>query len=223
MTTLWQIVRPARRTTSPGEPSPVVTWEHLGVSTSPTTDGADEVDAYLAAVPETPRATLESTRSTLHRLLPRAVDAMKYGMPAVLVDGNAVAGYAAFKEHCGYYPMSGAVIERAAEHLGAYATSKGGLQFPLDRALPVGLVRRLVRLRLDELGEVTNGVRREYFDDGTIKAEGRMRKGELDGPWHWFRKDGTPLRSGSFRLGERVGTWTTFDADGHPAKVTELG
>ncbi len=188
-----------------------------------TNDGASEVDAYLAAVPDVPRATLESTRATLHRLLPRAVDAMKYGMPALLLDDTAVAGYAAFKDHCGYYPMSGAVIDRAAEHLAGYPTSKGGLQFPLDRPLPVGIVRRLVRLRLDELGEVTSGPRREYFDDGTIKAVGRMRKGELDGPWNWFRKDGTPLRSGSFRAGARVGTWTTFDRDGNPAKVTELG
>ena len=186
-------------------------------------DGTERVDGYLAGRPEVQRATLEHLRTTLHRLLPRAVDAMKYGMPAVLLDGNGVAGYAGFKDHCGYYPLSGEVIDRAGDRIAAYPTSKGGLQFPSDRPLPVGVVRHLVRLRLDELGEVTDGVRREYFDDGTIKAEGRMRTGDLHGPWRWFRKDGTPLRTGSFRNGDRVGTWTTYDRDGRPTKVSELG
>ena len=78
---------------------------------------------------------------------------MKYGMPAVLVDGAGIAGYAAFaRHHCGYYPFSGTVLERAGDIVARYPTSKGGLRFPVDEPLPVDVVRQLVRLRLDELG-----------------------------------------------------------------------
>jgi uncharacterized protein YdhG (YjbR/CyaY superfamily) len=186
-----------------------------------TTDpdgGAEQVERYLAAAPQPQQDTLRAVRATLHRLLPRATDAMKYSMPAVLLDGAGVAGYAAFKAHCGYFPFSSEVVRRAGDTVAAYSTSKGGLQFAIDRPLPVGVVRELVRLRLDELSSVTDGVRRDYYGDGTLKAEGRMRDGELHGDWRWYRKDGSLLRTGSFRAGEKVGNWTTHDRSGEPVR-----
>lgn len=186
-----------------------------------TTDpavGAEQVEHYLADAPQPHQDTLRAVRATLHKVLPRATDAMKYSMPAVLLDGTAVAGYAAFKEHCGYFPFSSGVLDRAGDTVARYPTSKGGLQFAVDRPLPVGVIRQLVRLRLDELGEVADGIRREYFDDGTLRAEGRMRAGELHGDWRWYRKDGSLLRTGSFRAGEKVGNWTTHDRSGEPVR-----
>ena len=58
--------------------------------------------------------------------------------------------------------------------------------------------------------------RTDYHKDGTLKARGTMRDGQLDGFWEWFRKDGTMLRSGQFDMGERTGEWTTYDAAGKP-------
>jgi uncharacterized protein YdhG (YjbR/CyaY superfamily) len=188
------------------------------VTTTDPAAGPEQVERYLAEAPQPQQDTLRTVRATLHKVLPRATDAMKYGMPAVLLDGIGVAGYASFKEHCGYFPFSSAVLDRAGDTVARYSTSKGGLKFAVDRPLPVGVVRRLVRLRLDELGEVTDGIRREYFDDGTLKAEGRMRAGELHGDWRWYRKDGSLLRTGTFRAGEKVGTWTTHDRSGEPLR-----
>jgi uncharacterized protein YdhG (YjbR/CyaY superfamily) len=187
------------------------------------TSGPDDVDRYLLAAPSPQRETLEQLRATLLRLLPRATEAMRYGLPAVVLDDAGIAGYGSFRDHCGYFPFSGAVLEQAGDAIAGYETSKGGLRFSVDRPLPLRVVRRLVRLRLDELGAVSSGTCREYFDDGTIKARGRMRAGELTGDWQWFRKDGSLLRTGSFRAGEQCGTWTTYDRDGNAAKVTELG
>jgi antitoxin component YwqK of YwqJK toxin-antitoxin module len=65
--------------------------------------------------------------------------------------------------------------------------------------------------------------RTDYHKDGTVKARGSMRDGQLDGYWEWFRKDGTRLRSGHFDMGERTGEWTTYDAAGNPYKVTRFG
>jgi len=60
----------------------------------------------------------------------------------------------------------------------------------------------------------------DFHKDGSIKARGTMRDGELDGYWEWFRKDGTIMRSGSFDMSKQTGEWTTFDAMGKPHKVT---
>lgn len=114
-------------------------------------DAVRAVEAYLAEAPEPHRTTLLAMRAMLRSILPDADEAMKYGMPAFIVRGKAIAGYAAFKEHCSYFPHSSAVIERAGDAVAAYETSKGGLRFAPDRPLPKTLVKRLVRLRLDEL------------------------------------------------------------------------
>lgn len=78
-------------------------------STTPA-DGADLVDRHLADAPEPQRTTLGELRTLLHRLVPDGVDGIKYGMPALLLDGAGVAGYESFRSHCGYYPFSGSVL-----------------------------------------------------------------------------------------------------------------
>jgi antitoxin component YwqK of YwqJK toxin-antitoxin module len=54
--------------------------------------------------------------------------------------------------------------------------------------------------------------------DGSIKAKGHMKDGELEGYWEWFRLDGSKLRSGHFNRGKQVGEWTTYDATGKVVK-----
>lgn len=117
--------------------------------------GAEAVERYLAGVGEPGRATLEALRATLRSLLPQADECLKYGMPAFAVRGTGVAGYAAFAKHCGYFPMSGSVLELAGDAIDGYVVSKGGLQFPLDGRLPEELVRTLVELRLAEIAGAT--------------------------------------------------------------------
>ena len=186
------------------------------------TDGTARVDEYLAQLAPDPRRTLERLRATLAKVLPHADEGMKYGMPAFVLRDKGVAGYAAFADHCGYFPMSGDVLDRAGDAVAGYTVSKGGLQFPIGGRLPVGLVRRLVRLRLDELGEVRTGPVVAYYDDGGVKSTGRMSDGVMTGAWEFFRKDGSLMRSGRFRAGEQVGTWQTFHRDGTVATTTEL-
>ncbi len=189
---------------------------------SRATNGSDQVDRYLAGVPDPQRTTLEALRARLHRLLPHADEAIRYGMPALTLQGKAVAGYAAFRDHCGYYPMSGDVIAAAGDAVSGYDLTKGGLKFAADRPLPMTLLRKLVQLRIAELADVVDGVRLEFFGDGQLKATGRMKDGRLQGNWKWFRKDGTLLRTGRFSAGEQVGTWRTYDRDGDVSRTTEF-
>lgn len=114
-------------------------------------DGAAAVEQYLDGLPEPQRSTLRALRAALLEVSPQAEEAIKYGMPALTVEGTAVAGYAGFADHCGYYPMSGGVIAAAGDAVAGYETSKGALKFPIDRPLPMALVRQLMTLRLAEL------------------------------------------------------------------------
>lgn len=70
--------------------------------------------------------------------------------------------------------------------------------------------------------KVVRGYTIKYHADGkTMWSKGKIRGGDPDGYWEWYRKDGTLKRSGTFKEGEPVGTWTTYDAEGKPYKVTE--
>jgi uncharacterized protein YdhG (YjbR/CyaY superfamily)/uncharacterized protein YndB with AHSA1/START domain len=110
------------------------------------------IDAYLAGL-ENPAAkkTLEALRLQLRKLLPGAVETISYQMPTFKVDGNAVAGFAFFKTHCGYYPFSGGVVPALKAQLDGYVTSKSGVTFPPGKPLPAKLVKLLVQTRLAEI------------------------------------------------------------------------
>ena len=113
----------------------------------------EEVLKYLGSLPEPQRGSLTQLRSDLFALLPGATEGFSYGMPAVLLNGKAVAGYFAFKNHLGYFPHSSLVTIELANELRAYKVSKGGFQFPLDHKLPGELVESLVTVRLAVLKE----------------------------------------------------------------------
>lgn len=182
----------------------------------------ERVEAHIAAQPAERQAPLRHVRGLLHAVLPAGEETIAYGMPCIAVRGKGVAGFDAFERHWSYFPMSGAALD-AVPDLPAWAErSKGGLRMALDRRLTKALVRRLVRARLDEISAVTRGKRLEFFDDGSVKAEGGMRDGRLHGAWTWWRQDGTVLRTGRFADGEQVGVWTTMDRAGRPVKETRF-
>ena len=106
------------------------------------------VEAYLAKVPEPARTTLEKIRASIRSTVPAdAVECISYGMPAFRYKG-ALVGYAAFKEHCSFFPMSATLLDDFAADLKNHRTSKGTLQFPLDKPLPAPLLKKLVKARV---------------------------------------------------------------------------
>ncbi len=115
------------------------------------TAGAAGVDAYLAAVPEPAQSTLRKIREIIRSAAPKdAIEGIAYGMPAFRYK-RPLMGYAAFPNHCGLYPMSAGVIELLRDELGKYETSKGAIRFAVDRPLPAGLVKKLVKARMAEI------------------------------------------------------------------------
>ena len=112
---------------------------------------AEEIDAYLEHLPEPKRTTLRELRATIEEIVPEAEPCISYGMPAFRLNGKVVAGFAAFKNHLSYLPHSGSVLAELPHELAGYVTTKGALQFPIDRPLPRELVEKLIEVRLRQL------------------------------------------------------------------------
>jgi uncharacterized protein YdhG (YjbR/CyaY superfamily) len=109
---------------------------------------AGDVEAYLAAVPEPARTTLNKIRAVIRSVVPPdATEGISYGMPAFRYKG-ALVGYAAFPKHCSFFPMDPAVIVAFQDELKKYETSKGTIRFPVDKPPPATLIKKLVKARI---------------------------------------------------------------------------
>ena len=108
----------------------------------------DNIDAYIAAFPPDIQASLQAIRATIRAAAPEATEAISYAMPTFKLHGNLVH-FAAFKNHIGFYPAPSG-IENFKDQLASYKTSKGALQFPLDRPIPHALIAEIVRFRVRE-------------------------------------------------------------------------
>ncbi|HKN73825.1 MAG TPA: DUF1801 domain-containing protein [Candidatus Acidoferrum sp.] len=107
-----------------------------------------KVDEYLAGLPEPARSTLKKIRATIRCVVPSgATEAISYQIPAFKYKGSLVA-YAAFSDHCSLFPMGSSVLDAFENELKGFRTSKGTLQFPLDKPLPAALVKKLVKARV---------------------------------------------------------------------------
>jgi len=120
-------------------------------STATSVSGVDAVEDYLSTLPEPARTTLMTVRERIRAAAPAgASERFGYGVPAFQC-GKLLAGYAAGKKFCSYYPMSGRVIHDLQEELQGYETTSGAIHFALDEPLPATLIRKLVKARLTQI------------------------------------------------------------------------
>ena len=107
-----------------------------------------DVDQYIAQCDPHWQPVLQKLRQTIQRVAPKASEAIKYQMPTYSWNENLVH-FALCKGHIGFYPTPSAIIAFASE-LSEYETSKGAIQFPLDKKLPLTLIRKIVKFRVAE-------------------------------------------------------------------------
>lgn len=113
---------------------------------------AQEIDDYLAAVPEPQRSTLREVRALVEELLPDdAEPCIAYGLAAYRLGGVGVAGFGAYKDHCTYAPMSGSITAELADVLAGFDTTKGAVRFPADTPLPRAIIAALLDARRAEI------------------------------------------------------------------------
>jgi uncharacterized protein YdhG (YjbR/CyaY superfamily) len=128
------------------------------------------IDEYLAGVAADKRAALQKLRRAIRSAVPRAEEAISYGIPAFRLDGRVLVFFAAATRHCSFFPGKHPVQVHAAA-LAKYDTSKGTVRFPATRPLPATLVRRLVRTRVQEYAAKTRGkTRRAPVRRGSRRA-----------------------------------------------------
>jgi uncharacterized protein YdhG (YjbR/CyaY superfamily) len=109
------------------------------------------VDEYIYTFPASTQKILKDIRKTIHDAAPKAEDVISYNMPAAKLNGILVY-YAAYENHVGFYP-TGSGIEAFKNQLEDYKFSKGAIQFPIDKPMPLNLITKIVKFRMKEVQE----------------------------------------------------------------------
>lgn len=106
-----------------------------------------EIDQYLSVLPDWQLQALTEIRNALHRLVPGLEEGVSYGMPAFKLGGKPFVYFAAFKQHCSFFPGNSATIEALKTDLGGYKISKGTIQFTQENPLRVEVLEKLLAHR----------------------------------------------------------------------------
>ena len=104
------------------------------------------IDEYIKTFPRDIQKILKTVRQTIIKSAPTAEEAISYQIPTFKLNGNLVH-FAAYKNHIGFYPGSEA-IKVFKREIVSYKSSKGAIQFPIDKPIPLALIHKIVKLRV---------------------------------------------------------------------------
>lgn len=107
---------------------------------------ANNIDEYISEFPEQTQRLLQELRTTIRKAAPQATEKISWGMPTFYLNGN-IAHFAGYKKHIGFYPGAEA-MENFKDEMVMYKTSKGAVQFPLDKPLPLDLVTKIIKYNI---------------------------------------------------------------------------
>lgn len=105
------------------------------------------VAQYIAQLPPAVRPTFRQLRAAVRSAAPGAAETISYRIPAIRHKGKVLVWFAAFSDHCSLFPTA-AVVAAFKNDLKGFPYSKGTVHFPLDRPLPVAVIRRMVKARV---------------------------------------------------------------------------
>jgi len=108
------------------------------------------IDEYLAPLSSEQRATLEKLRQAIKAVAPKAEECISFDIPTFRLEGKMLVSFAAWANHCAFYPGSHALKTQQNE-LKGYGTSKGTIRFKAGSLLPARLVRKLVKSRIESI------------------------------------------------------------------------
>jgi uncharacterized protein YdhG (YjbR/CyaY superfamily) len=106
------------------------------------------IDEYIAGYPKETQKILQQMRTTIKSVAPQAEEVISYGMPAFKLHGM-LAWFAAHTHHTGLYPGASTMAAFKKE-VSAYKNAKGSVQFPFDKPLPLGLIKKMVQFKATE-------------------------------------------------------------------------
>jgi uncharacterized protein YdhG (YjbR/CyaY superfamily) len=111
--------------------------------------GFTSMDEYISACPEATHERLQAIRAEIKRLAPKAKEKISYQIAAFELNGKNIIHFAGWKKHISLYPIP-AGDEAFEEAASKYADGKGTMKFPLDEAMPMKLVTKVIKLHLAE-------------------------------------------------------------------------
>ena len=112
------------------------------------------VDEYFSTLPADTRSILEVVKQAVKQAASHAQEVISYNMPAIKLNGVLVY-YAAHENHIGFYPTS-QPIEVFKDELAPYKWSKGAVQFPIAQPIPIDLISKIVKFRVQADQEKAN-------------------------------------------------------------------
>jgi uncharacterized protein YdhG (YjbR/CyaY superfamily) len=115
---------------------------------TPKTARPANIAEYINDAPKEARKKLREMRACIRKAAPGAKESLKWGMPAFSYHRILVT-FAAFEHHIGFYPTPPAV-KAFAKELSKFVTASSSIQFPLDKPLPLALIRRITKFRVRE-------------------------------------------------------------------------
>jgi uncharacterized protein YdhG (YjbR/CyaY superfamily) len=110
------------------------------------------VDEYMATLPDDRRAVMEELRRTVREAAPHATETIAYNMPAFRLGQQFLVSFEAYKRHYSLFPWTERMVTELGDEMLPFAVGKGTLQFPADQPIPLDLVRRIILIRLQEVG-----------------------------------------------------------------------
>jgi uncharacterized protein YdhG (YjbR/CyaY superfamily) len=107
------------------------------------------VSEYIRSFPEETQKLLEGIRKAIRQAAPQAVESISYGMPAYKLNGKPLVYFAGYEKHIGFYatPTGHSAF---SEELSKFKQGKGSVQFPLDEPMPLELIARITKFRVEE-------------------------------------------------------------------------
>lgn len=149
-----------------------------------TKKATDVIDLYIANFPKETQKRLQQIRETIRKAAPEAEEKIGYGIPTFVWHGNLVH-FAGYKHHIGFYPGAAGIVHFSKE-MSAYKQSKGAVQFPLDKPLPLALVTKITKFRLKQNLEKVNGKKKEkqtptksFLDDIVAPARRALENNKI--------------------------------------------
>ena len=110
-----------------------------------------DIDEYISGFPKETQILLEQMRTTIQKAASKATEAISYQIPTFKLNGNLVH-FAGYKSHIGFYPGAGA-IKIFEKEIAGYKSAKGSVQFPIEKSLPLALVKKIVQFRVKQSQE----------------------------------------------------------------------
>ncbi len=120
-------------------------------------NSAKTVEEYIKGYPEDIQVIANKLRKLIKVTAPMAIESISYMIPMYKFNGKHLVAFAIYKGHYGFYPTKSSIFKKYEKELSGYKRSTGTIQFPIDKPLPFDLIKKIIKVRIEEVKRDTAG------------------------------------------------------------------